>query len=457
MQLHKNQIVELEVDSFGLDAVGVCRWGEAGLVVFVPGALPGERIRARIVKVEKRHAFARLEGIDRPSPHRVEPPCPVYRRCGGCVAQHMSYPQSLEFKRLQVQDCLRRIGGAAFADVDVLPVLGLDEPWFYRNKGSFPVAGRLGAPRIGFYAPRSHEVIDAPMGCMIQHPAANRLVAAVRAWMVAHHIAPYNEAAHTGTLRHIVVRTTRAGQGMVILVSREPSLPAAEQLVEALQASEPGLASVMLCHNPARTNVILDGTLRVLWGADVLEETLCGLRFRLSPFSFFQVNPAQTEVLYEQVLAFANLTGSETVVDAYCGAGTISLLLAQKAGRVIGIESVPQAVADARANAVRNGISNAEFVLDQAERALPDLVARGLAPQVVVVDPPRKGCDPALLAAIAKAAPRRAVYVSCNPATLARDVSVLNNAGYCAIRVQPVDMFCWAGDVETVMLLERFE
>jgi len=445
----------LEVEAFGADAVGVCRHGETGLVVFVPGALPGERIRARIVKVEKRHAFARLEGIDRPSPDRVQPPCLVYRRCGGCAAQHMTYGRSLAFKRQQVRDCLARIGGAAFADVDILPVLGMGEPWHYRNKGSFPVAGEFEAPRIGFYAPRSHEVIDAPMGCMIQHPSANKWVAAVRAWMQAHRVAPYDEATHTGALRHIVIRTTRDGQGMVILVSREPALPNQDALAEALRVSAPGLASVMLCYNPARTNVVLDGPVRTLWGVDALEETLCGLRFRLSPHSFFQVNSVQTEALYNQALSYAALTGSETVVDAYCGAGTISLLLAQKAGRVIGIESVAQAVADARSNAACNGVSNAEFVLDQAERALPQLVARGLTPQVVVVDPPRKGCDPALLAAVTKAAPHRVVYVSCNPATLARDASYLCNAGYRAAAVQPVDMFCWTGDVETVMLLER--
>ncbi|MCL2545020.1 MAG: 23S rRNA (uracil(1939)-C(5))-methyltransferase RlmD [Clostridia bacterium] len=452
--LRKNQIVEMEVSGFGLDAEGVCRHGDAGMAVFVPGALPGERIRARIVKVEKRHAFARLEGIDRASADRAEPPCPVYRRCGGCAAQHMTYARTLEFKRIQVRDCLARIGGDALAGLQVPAVLGMDEPWHYRNKGSFPVSGQPGAPRIGFYAPRSHEVIDAPMGCMIQHPTANGLVAAVRAWMEAHRVAPYDEAAHAGALRHIVVRTARDGRAMVTLVSREPSLPATEELLEALRGAAPGLASVMLCHNPARTNVIFEGPVRALWGADAIEDTLCGLRFRVSPHSFFQVNPAQTEALYARALAFAALTGSETVVDAYCGAGAISLLLARGARRVIGIESLSAAVADARFNAERNGIENAEFVPDQAERALPELVAHGLAPQVVVVDPPRKGCDPALLAAIAQAAPRRVVYVSCNPATLARDASYLCKAGFRAVAVQPVDMFCWAGGVEAVMLLE---
>lgn len=453
--LQKNQVVALEVRSFGLDAVGVCRYGDAGMTVFVPGALPGERILARIVKVEKRHAFARIEEIEVASPDRVEPPCPVYKRCGGCVAQHMCYARTLEYKRHQVRDCLTRIGGDAFANLEIPPVLGMVEPWHYRNKGSFPVAGEVGAPRIGFFAPRSHEVIDAPMGCAIQHPTANALVAAARAWMRAHRVAPYDEKTHSGTLRHLVVRTARDGRAMATLVSKEPSLPAASELVEAFRGTVDGLASVMLCHNPAPTNVILDGPIRPLWGDEAIDDVLCGLRFRLSPHSFFQVNPTQTEALYAKALEFAALTGSETVVDAYCGAGTISLLLAQKARRVIGIESVPQAVADARHNAERNGITNAEFVADQAERALPGLVADGLAPAVVVVDPPRKGCDPALLAAIAKAAPQRVVYVSCNPATLARDAAHLVGAGYRPTAAQPVDMFCWAGGVETVLLLEK--
>jgi len=254
----------------------------------------------------------------------------------------------------------------------------------------------------------------------------------------------------------VVARTARDGGSMVTLVSREPTLPAAKELVKALRAASPGLASVMLCHNQAPANVILDGPIRPLWGAESIDDTLCGLRFRVSPRSFMQVNPIQAEALYAKVLRFASLTGEETVVDAYCGAGPISLLLAGKARRVVGIESIAQAVDDARHNAARNGVSNAEFVADQAERALPALAAQGLRPHVVVVDPPRKGCDPALLAAVAKAAPSRVVYVSCNPATLARDASYLNSAGYRPVAALPVDMFCWAGDVETVLLMENF-
>lgn len=450
--LQKNDVLEMAVQGYGTDAQGVCRYGEEGFAVFVPGAIPGERIRVRIVKVEKRHAYGRLEQVIAPSETRVEPPCPVYRRCGGCAAQHMAYAATLAYKREQVRGCLARIGRI---DTEVAPVLGMEHPWRYRNKGAFPVAGAAGEPHIGFFAPRSHEVIDAPAGCLIQHPVSDAAVAVIRAWMVQYRVAPYNEATHTGVLRHIMTRTTRAGGVMIVLISREPTLPAEAALISALTEHVPGLASVLLNHHDRRTNVILGAHLRTLWGTDTLEDTLHGLVFRVSPHSFFQVNPEQTEHLYAQALQYAALTGSETVVDAYCGAGTISLMLARDASRVIGIEVVPQAIADARHNAARNGISNATFIEGNAEELLPGLVAEGLKPDVVVMDPPRKGCDPALLQAIVRAEPLRVVYVSCNPATLARDAALLTAGGYRVDAVQPVDMFCWTGDVETCVLLSH--
>ncbi len=450
--LQKNQLLPLTVDRFGMDAEGVCRYGEQGFCVFVPGALPGERIMARIVKVEKRHAFARIEEIIEPSQNRRVPRCPVYKRCGGCVAQHMAYEASLAFKRAQVQDCLTRIGGLA---ISVPEVLGMAEPWRYRNKGAYPVAGQVGAPRIGFYAPRTHEVIDASCGCLIQRAEADAAVAAVRQWMIDFCIAPYDELTHSGMVRHIMVRSTQAGQVMVVLVTRVADLPRQAELIEMLRRDVPGIASIQQNINDQPGNVILGKSMTTLWGSDTLEETLHGLTFRVSARSFFQVNPAQTEVLYAQTLAYAQLCGSETVVDAYCGAGTISLMLARHAAKVIGIEVVPEAIDDARHNARANEIHNAEFLCAEAERALPALVAQGLAPDVVVVDPPRKGCDPALLDAVIKAKPARVVYVSCNPATLARDAAHLAAGGYVATKVQSVDMFCWAGGVETVLLMQR--
>ncbi len=450
--LRKHDLIRCNIDGFGMDAEGVCHVGEDGLAVFVPGAIPGEDAMVRIVKVEKRHAFGRVEELLVPSPDRAFPPCPVYKRCGGCVAQHMTYARTLAFKRDQVRDCLQRIGGIT---VDVPPVLGAKEPWHCRNKASFPVVGTPDAPKIGFYASRSHEVVDSPTGCLVQDQASDAAISTVRAWMTRQHIAPYEESTHSGLLRHVMTRTMRSGAVMVVLVCRTATLPHADALVAALRAQVPGLASVMVNVNDRRTNVILGTQLVPLWGAEALEETLHGLRFRVSAHSFFQVNTAQAEVLYQRVLEDAALTGRELVVDAYCGAGTISLLLAQQAARVIGMEIVPQAVADARHNAQINDIGHAEFLLGAAEELLPKLVADGLTPDVVVVDPPRKGCDSALLHAIVQAAPKRVVYVSCNPATLARDAAILAAGGYMITRVQSVDMFCWAGDVETVLLLTQ--
>ncbi len=363
----------------------------------------------------------------------------------------MAYEETLLYKRRQVQDCLTRIGGL---DVQVPPVLGMDDPWHYRNKGAFPVGGHAGAPRIGFYAPRSHDLIDLPpTGCAIQREEANACVRAVREWMRQSGAALYDEAAHSGLVRHVMARVSRSGEVLFVLVVNGERVPQPELLVALLRRAVPTLTGAMLSVNTARTNVILGGRILPLWGRDYMIDELCGLRFRVSPLSFFQVNPAQTQRLYELALEFAALTGGETVVDAYCGAGTISLLLARRAARVVGIEIVEAAVRDAQDNAARNGIANAEFIAGASEEALPRLVAQGLRPDVAVVDPPRKGCEAAVLRAIAAAAPARIVYVSCNPATLARDAAVLASLGYAPVRVQCVDMFCWTGAVETVMLL----
>jgi 23S rRNA (uracil1939-C5)-methyltransferase len=367
----------------------------------------------------------------------------------------MTYDAALDYKRAHVRDCLFRTGIEEFRCADVLPVLGMKSPWHYRNKGAFPVSGTFATPCIGFYAPRSHDVIDVPMGCMVQHPAANAAVAAMRNLMTRYRIAPYHETSRTGSLRHIVTRTALDGRVMMILVSKEPALPAERALAAALRTAVPGLVSLMICHNPAWGNVILNDSLRVLWGDCALEDTLFGLRFRIAPQSFFQVNTLQAGVLIHRALKAASLTGAETVVDAYCGTGAFALPMAQHARRVIGIESVSQSVADAKGNADRNSVTNAEFIRAKTEDALPGLIAAGLTPDVVVLNPPRKGCDAALLASITRAAPRRVVYVSCNPATLARDAASLAQAGYRPVEIQPVDMFCWAGSVETVMTLER--
>lgn len=449
--LAKNQCFEMTCDAFGQDAQGVCR--HEGMAVFVPGLLPGERALVRIVKPEKRYAFGRVEKLLEKSPSRAEPFCPIYKRCGGCVCQHMTYEASLAFKRQQVQDLLQRVGGLS---IEVPPVWGMAHPFGYRNKGAYPVAQTDGAPACGFFAPRSHNLIPLPEGgCAIQGEDSAKATQAVLRWMRENNVPAYDEQTGRGLVRHIMTRSTTSGELMVVVVVTRADIPKASRLIELLRAAVPGLCSVCLSVNSRRTNVILGTDIRVLWGKAAMEDTLCGLRFSVSPLSFFQVNPRQTERLYGLALEYAGLTGTETVVDAYCGAGTISLLLAQKAKKVIGIEIVPEAIQNANENAARNGIANAEFHVGATEELLPKLVANGLRPDVIVLDPPRKGCDPAVLQAIIAAAPKRVVYVSCGAPTLARDARLLAEGGYAAEKVQCVDMFCWTGVVETVMLLSK--
>ena len=449
--LTKNQITEALCESFGSDAVGVCRID--GIAVFVPGLLPGELARIRIVKTEKRYAFGRVEALLEPSEDRREPPCPVYRRCGGCSCQHMRYEASLEYKRSQVQELLRRVGGLS---VTVPPVLGMEQPLHYRNKGTYPVSLQNGRPVCGFYAPRSHDLVPLPEdGCLIQREESSAAVRALLAWMQDCSVAPYDERTRTGLIRHIMTRTAKDGRTVVTLVSTAASLPHTAELVRGMRSALPSLAGLCLIHNPRTDNVILDGRLSVLWGSPTLEMTLCGLRFSVSPQAFFQVNPAQTERLYGLALDFAELTGRETVCDCYCGAGTISLLLAAHAARVIGIEVVPQAIENAKANAKTNGICGVEFLCGRTEDILPRLVEGGVRPDVVLLDPPRKGCEASVLHAISQAQVPRIVYISCGAPALARDAALLCAEGYRVERIQCVDMFCLTGDVETVTLLSR--
>ena len=449
--LRRNDVFEMTCESFGQDAQGVCR--HEGMAVFVPGLLPGERAMVRIVKPEKRYAFGRIETLLDASPDRAEPFCPIYRRCGGCSCQHMTYETSLRFKQDQVQQLLTRVGGL---DIAVPPVLGMDEPFAYRNKGAYPVGEVHGEPVCGFFAPRSHDLIPLPAcGCRIQGEDSHAATQAVLAWMKQTGARAYDEATGKGLMRHIMTRSTTSGGLMVVLVATRRDIPARDLLIRLLRKAVPGLLSLCLCVNSRRTNVILSDELYTLWGQPVMEDTLHGLRFSVSPLSFFQVNPVQTERLYQLAFDFAQLTGSETVVDAYCGAGTISLMLAQKAARIIGIEIVEPAIENARENAARNGISNAEFIVGATEDVLPRLVEGGLRPDVIVVDPPRKGCEEAVLRAILAAQPRRVVYVSFGAPTLARDARILCEGGYAPESVQCVDMFCWTGAVETVMSFSK--
>jgi 23S rRNA (uracil1939-C5)-methyltransferase len=446
--VQKNQVVMVSCERLGAQMEGVCFY--EGMALFVPFALPGEDISCRVVKVQKSHAFGKLLEVKNPSPFRQTPPCPVYLRCGGCASQHMTYEQTLHFKRVQVEDCFKHIGGL---EVTVPPVLGMADPWHYRNKTALPVGGEAGKPMIGFYSPRSHDIIDIA-SCPIANSGLNGVLKAVRGWMESYRIPPYQEETHTGLVRHVMARSSRQGEVMAVIVINGQDLPREKELLAALQKEVPTLKSLCLSVHTARSNVILGESYRVLWGQERLEDSLCGLKFSLSPLSFFQINPEQTEVLYKLALEFASLSGTETVADIYCGAGTISLLLAKKARRVIGLETVEAAVRDARENAIKNGAGNVEFLLGQAEVLLPKLVEEGLRPDVIVLDPPRKGVELPVIEAIALAQPKRVVYVSCNPATQARDAALFHQRGYRITRCQPVDMFCWTHGVENVLCFD---
>ena len=446
--LRKNDELTVEIQRFGGE-MGIAHL--EGMTLFVEGALPGETVIARAQKVEKTHAFLKTLSVLSPSPERTAPPCPYYEKCGGCACQHMRYELSLQMKRERVRDALTRIGGL---DIQVPQVLGMESPWRYRNKTTLPVGGEKGAPRIGFFAPRSHRIVDVA-GCLIAREESDEIAAILRRWMEKFQVEPYREESRSGLIRHVMSRVSRAGEVMAVVVATAGSLPHERELIAMLRAGVPGLCSVYLNVNRRGDNVILGPENRLLFGRERLEDTLCGLKFALSPQSFFQINPVQTEKLYQTALDFAGLTGGELVADLYCGAGTISLLLARKARQVIGIEVVPQAIRDAEENARRNGVANAVFHAAAAEELLPQLVAQGLRPDVVVLDPPRKGCEESVLRAIAEASPRRVVYVSCDPATQARDVKILRACGYTAEKCQPVDMFCWTGHVETVVQLSK--
>ena len=448
--MRKNDLIDLTCDGLGADLEGVGR--HEGMAVFVPGLLPDETASVRIVKVQSRFAFGRMIGAPvSPSENRKTPDCPAYPRCGGCTGRHMTYEATLAAKRQQVADCFRRIG---HIDIDVPPVLGMDTPSAYRNKTALPVGGTADQPQLGFFAPRSHALIPIER-CPNAMSPSDALCRAFLDWMRKYRVLPYIEETHQGLIRHLIIRVNRQGQSMVTIVANGSALPHEQELAEALFPL--GAVSLIFNENRERTNVILGRRFRTIRGADTLTDTLCGLTFDLSPAAFFQVNPVQTERLYQTALNFAELRPEDMLCDVYCGAGTITLMMARHCRAALGIEVIPQAIDNARQNARRNGIANVDFRVGAAEEVLPQLVKDGLRPDVIVVDPPRKGLDPAVIAAMAAAGPRRIVYVSCNVATQARDAALLREAGYALEKVQPIDMFCWTSGVETVALLSKIK
>ena len=446
--MKKNECFSLTAERLGADLEGVCI--HDGMPVFVPGLLPGETARIRIVKAEKRYAFGRMESSPEPaSENRRAPDCASWPRCGGCSGRHMSYEATLAAKRQQVEDCFRRIAGI---ETDVPPVLGMASPYGYRNKTSLPAGGTDDEPVLGFYAPRSHAVIPAS-ACPNAMPPADALASAFLGWMKMFHVKPYREETRQGLIRHLVIRVNRKGESMVTVAANGSALPHVRELTDMLVPL--GTVSLWLNENRADTNVILSEKFHLIYGSEILTDTLFDLQFELSPASFFQVNPEQTEKLYQTAVDFAALKPADLLCDVYCGAGTITLTMARRCREAVGIEIVPAAVENAKRNAVRNGIGNVSFRAGKAEELLPQMVADGLRPDVIVVDPPRKGLDPAVIRAMAQAQPDRLVYVSCNPATLARDAGLLKEEGYTVRKVQPVDMFCWTSGVETAALFGR--
>ena len=441
---------EITIKTLGASGEGVGR--VADFTVFVPGALPGERVLVRIDEVKKTYARGKLVEILEKSPQRISPACPIYDFCGGCQLQHLSYEGQLHWKRQQVVDAVERIG--RLSGIEVLPVLGAKEPWFYRNKMQFPVGRKRGKTVIGCFAKGSHDIIDT-RDCRIQKEGNNTIVNVMREVVDRLRIPIYDEDRHTGILRHVVGRIGENGEAMVVLVTATKDLPKAKEIIRFLKERVPNLRSVQQNIQTYRNNVILGRETKLLWGKPTIPDRIGKLHFSISARSFFQVNTEQAAVLYEKALEYADLNGMETVIDAYCGTGTITLFLAQKAHRVYGIEIVKPAIDDAKKNARDNRIKNTVFLVGDATELMPRLYHENVHPNVIVVDPPRAGCTETVLKTFAAMHPDRIVYVSCNPATLARDMAFLATLGYMAKEIQPVDMFPQTSHVETLTKLIR--
>ena len=469
----KNDEFIIDIEDLGTDGEGIGKI--QGYTLFVKDALTGDKVRVKIMKAKKKYAYAKLLEIIEPSEWRTEPACPVAKQCGGCQLQHCSYEKQLEWKRKKVQDCLNRIGG--FTDIQTEPVIGMDIPYYYRNKAQFPVGyDKDGNIVTGFYAGRTHSIIPFK-NCLVQHPCSSAILETVTKYMEENKVSAYNETNHKGIVRHILIRTAQAtGEVMVCLIINADKLPYADKLVKMLLecslSQKSGninginnnfnensfIKSICININKENTNVILGNSIEVLYGTPYITDYIGEVVYHISPLSFYQVNYGQTVRLYEKVMEFADLKGDEVVWDLYCGIGTISLFLAQKAAKVCGVEIVPQAVEDAKGNAILNNMENTEFFNGAAEEVVPLQYEKSggkLKADIVTLDPPRKGCDEKLLNTVVNMEPARIVYVSCDPATLARDLKYLCNRGYEVGKVQPYDMFGQSCHIETVVLIQR--
>lgn len=447
----KNEVYKIEISGMTHEGQGVGRIDN--FTIFVDGPIKGEEVEIKIIEVKKSYAVGKLIKILKASPERVEPPCKVYHRCGGCSLQHMSAEAALKFKTDVVTENIRRIGG--LKDVVIHDTIGMENPFNYRNKAQYPVGMQKGEMVVGFYAKRSHDIVNSPV-CMIQHSDSDKAKLIVKRFLEENKISIYDETTGKGLVRHIMTRIGfNTGELMVVLVLNGSSLPKQDKLVKMLTEEMPQIKSIVLNVNTAKTNVILGSKNIVIYGDDSITDYIGKFKFNISPLSFFQVNPVQTEVLYNKALEYAGLTGEETVFDLYCGIGTISLFLSGKAKKVYGVEVVEDAIRDAKENAKLNGVNNVEFIVGEAERIIPDMYSKGIKADVVVVDPPRKGCDEVLLDTLVNMSPKRIVYVSCNPSTLARDLAFLSERGFEVLEVQPVDMFPWSSHVECIVGIHR--
>ncbi|MFD3447622.1 23S rRNA (uracil(1939)-C(5))-methyltransferase RlmD [Microbacteriaceae bacterium 4G12] len=447
--VQKNEYIDVTFEDLTHDGAGVAKVN--GYPIFVSQALVGEQAKIKIIKVKKNYAYGRLVELYKESTYRQDPACPVYKQCGGCQLQHLSYEGQLQAKEKQVRDVMKRIGG--LEDVNIHPVLGMEHPWLYRNKAQVPIGEREGGLVAGFYRQNTHDIIDMET-CLIQAEENDVLIQKVKDICSKHGVTAYNEERHKGMLRHIMARYGQVtGEVMLVFITRTEELPHKDDIIKEIVAAFPSVKSIVQNINNKKTNVIFGETTKVLYGSEYIYDCIGNVKFAISARSFYQVNPKQTKVLYDKALEYAGLTGEETVIDAYCGIGTISLFLAQKAKKVYGVEIVPEAIEDAKRNAELNNITNVEFAVGEAETVIPNWYKQGIQAEVVVVDPPRKGCDEALLETILAMKPKKVVYVSCNPATLARDLKVLEEGGYKTQEIQPVDMFPQTTHVENVVLL----
>lgn len=461
---NKNDVIEVEITDIGNDGEGIGK--VYGYTLFIKDAVIGDVVKAKIMKAKKNYAYAHLEEVVKPSEYRTTPACHIAKQCGGCQLQFMSYEKQLQYKQDKVRNNIIRLGGFPADEIDQImePIIGMENPFQYRNKAQFPVGtDKNGKIITGFYAGHSHNII-ANTDCKIGTVENKEILEAVISYMEKNHVSAYNEETGKGLVRHILIRKGfTSGEIMVcIIINRKGKagkiaeyLPNQQELVDALSAIK-GMTSISVDINTEKSNVIMGAEVHTIWGQDAVSDTLCGLEFNISPLSFYQVNPVQATRLYEQAIEYAQLTGNETVWDLYCGIGTITLAMSQKAKQVYGVEIIPQAIDDAKQNAIRNKINNAEFFVGKAEEVLPQKYKdEGIYADVICIDPPRKGCDEQALGTMLKMAPKRIVYVSCDSATLARDLRILCDGGYKLEHVRPCDMFPMSTHVETVVLLTK--